>query len=215
MSYYDRHEVSNSDLSSLKLELSSNEYRMDCEAAYKFGRLIDAMITEPKTVNYFKKTVEGDQPDQYTDDDFKIAEYMKKAFYHDELCVSLARQSTGQNVFSVPDFTIDYGGFEFTLPVRCKFDLWSDMLGWGSDIKSTTATTQKEFEAACLYFDYDRQRAWYMDIAGSDKDVLIGISKKNYKVFKVPISRDSEWYKSGKEKYQSLAFKWWMLYANF
>lgn len=38
-------------------------------------------------------------------------------------------------------------------------------------------------------FDYDQQHAWYMDIAQTkgykaDKDVLIGISKANFKVFK-------------------------------
>lgn len=216
MNYYDRHEVSNSDLSELKLELSTRDYRMDCEAAYKFGRLIDAMITEPQTVDYFKLTVsDGYFTDYYSKEDFEKAYLMKKAFSQDQFCKTLLHQSSGQNVFSKEDFSIDYGGFEFSLPVRCKYDLYSEPLGWGSDIKSTTATTQKEFEAACKYFDYDRQRAWYMDITGAPKDVLIGISKKNYKIFKVAINRESEWYLSGKEKYQNLAFKWWMLYSNF
>jgi hypothetical protein len=31
-----------------------------------------------------------------------------------------------------------------------------------------------------------------VDIAGSDQDVLIGVSKVNYKVFKVPIRRGDE-----------------------
>jgi hypothetical protein len=36
-----------------------------------------------------------------------------------------------------------------------------------------------------------------MDIAGSDQDVLIGVSKVNYKVFKVPIRRGDELFNSG------------------
>jgi hypothetical protein len=32
-----------------------------------------------------------------------------------------------------------------------------------------------------------------MDIAGSDQDVLIGVSKVNYKVFKVPIRRETNY----------------------
>ena len=40
-----------------------------------------------------------------------------------------------------------------------------------------------------------------------------GISKKNLKVFKVMISRDDKIYKQGKEKYEELAFRWWMLFG--
>jgi hypothetical protein len=58
-----------------------------------------------------------------------------------------------------------------------------------------------------LFCDYDRQRAWYMDIAGSDQDVLIWVSKVNYKVFKVPIRRGDELFNSGFKKYNELAFK--------
>lgn len=87
-------------------------------------------------------------------------------------------------------------------------------VNWGGDLKSTTATTQKQFEEAVRYFDYDRQRAWYMDIAGSNQDVLIGVSKENFRVFKVPIRRDDDLYKSGFQKYNELAFKWWALFRN-
>ncbi len=212
MNYYGRHEVSNSDLSELKLKFSTRDYVIDCAEAYKFGRLIDAMITEPEIIDYFNLTI-GD--DQYSNEDFENAKAMKKAFVKDPFCKSLMSQSTGQDVFSDPSFSIEYSGFEFQLPVRCKYDLWSSLLMWGGDIKSTTAKTQKEFEAAVDYFDYDRQRAWYMDITKSKKDVLIGISKVNKKIFKVPIDHDSKWYKSGKQKYQSLSFKWWALYSNF
>ena len=54
-------------------------------------------------------------------------------------------------------------------------------MGWGGDIKSTSATTQEQFESAVRQFDYDRQRFFYMNIAGSEKDVLIGISKEHQK----------------------------------
>jgi hypothetical protein len=216
VNYYNRHEVSNSDLSALKLELSSKEYRMDCESAYKFGRLIDAMITEPHTVNYYKMTLcDGFVTDYYSGAEFEKADLMKKAFCNDEFCKSIMRMSSGQNVYHNPNFAINYGGFEFELPARCKYDLFSKSLNWGADIKSTTAKTQAEFEAACLHFDYDRQRAWYMDLTGSKRDVLIGISKVNYKIFKVAIDHNHDWYHSGKEKYQDLAFKFWMLYDGF
>lgn len=83
-----------------------------------------------------------------------------------------------------------------------------------ADIKSTVCTTQKQFEECVKYFDYDRQRAWYMDIEGRCNDVLIGISKKNFKVFKVPVRKGSELYNSGRKKYEELAFKWWYLFGD-
>ncbi len=77
--------------------------------------------------------------------------------------------------------------------------MWVSLQAVNGDIKSTAAETQRQFEEAVRYFDYDRQRARYMDIAGSDRDVLIGISKKNFKVFKVPIARNSNLYNTGRK----------------
>ena len=102
----------------------------------------------------------------------------------------------------------------FSLPVRCKWDLWMPSLKWGGDIKSTTATTQKQFEEAARFFDYDRQRYFYMNIAGSTQDILIGISKVNYRVFKVPIKRGDCFWKSGEEKCLCLAFKYWEMFGD-
>ena len=42
----------------------------------------------------------------------------------------------------------------------------------------------KEFDEAVDFFDWDRSRAWYMDIAGSDRDFIYAISKRNGCVFK-------------------------------
>ncbi|MGL5913700.1 MAG: PD-(D/E)XK nuclease-like domain-containing protein [Bacteroidales bacterium] len=207
-SYYARKEVSNSDLSKLKQELYPR-VQYDATAAYRFGNLIDAMITEPEVVDFFQRRI-GDV--QFTVEEFAVAERMRAAFYKDEFCRTIRDSAKGQMVMSARR-KFDYQGYEFELDTRCKWDLWREDWGWGGDVKSTTATTQKEFEAACSYFDYDRQRAWYMDIAGSDRDVLIGISKKNFKVFKIAINRKSELYHSGLKKYNELAFRWHLIHG--
>ena len=73
--YYDRSEISNSDLSELKRQLYGG---MGIDPVHaKFGNLIDHMITEPEKVDYFKLTCAGEQ---MTEGDFKKAEEMKKAF---------------------------------------------------------------------------------------------------------------------------------------
>lgn len=210
-SYFSRSEVSNSDLSWLKEELSSREDRPDPTEAYKFGTLIDCMITEPHQVDYFKRTCAGEE---YTQEQFDMASEMKKSFFWDTMCANLVEKAEFQKVMSVEDKQFTHGLAAFTLSVRCKWDIWMPSFNWGGDIKSTTATTQKQFEAAIEYFDYDRQRAWYMDIAGSDKDILIGISKKNFRVFKVPIQRNDARYTRGREKYLDLALRWFKYFGN-
>lgn len=206
--YFNRTEVSNSDLSWLKKYWMPEKLIFDIEQAYRFGTLVDAIITEPHKVDYFKYTVDGVQ---YTKDEFEKAKEMRKSFLADALCKRLVDVSSMQ-IFMTEKKTFNYCGTEFSLNTRCKWDLWWSSQNWGGDIKSTTATTQKQFEEACRYFDYDRQRAWYMDIAGSNQDILIGISKVNNKVFKLPIKRGDDFYNSGKEKYLELAFKWWYLF---
>lgn len=210
--YFSRSEVSNSDLGWVAKYWQSQELIYDIEAAYRFGTLIDAMITEPHKINYFKLTCSGVQ---YTAAEFRLAEEMKAAFWKDELCSLLARHSEMQKVSTRDNFEIQHEDFIFSMSVRCKWDLFAlPKLKMTGDIKSTTATSEKQFIAACGHFGYWRQRAWYMDIEGSDKDMLIGISKINKKVFKVPVVRGGEFYNIGKSQYQELAWKWHYLFGD-
>lgn len=208
--YFDRNEVSNSDLSWVKEYYFPMKIQIEKEKAYKFGTLIDAVLTEPHKVDYFQYTVDGIQ---YSKEDFEIANQMKKSFLKDDLGSSMLKISSTQEVMTSRR-KFEFEGFEFELNTRCKWDLWISKMNYGGDIKSTAATSQKQFEEAVRFFDYDRQRAWYMDIAGSDKDVLIGVSKKNFKVFRVPIRRGDELYNEGKKKYQHLAYLWWELFGS-
>ncbi|HRH60722.1 MAG TPA: hypothetical protein PL045_09145, partial [Chitinophagaceae bacterium] len=101
-----------------------------------------------------------------------------------------------------------------SLEAKCKWDLFREDIDLSGDIKSTACTSQKQVEEALRYFDYDRSRAWYMDLENRNNDILIFISKVNYKVFKVPIKRGDTIFKEGKEKYQRLAFRWWYLFSE-
>lgn len=208
--YYKRSEVSNSDLSSLKKMLYAID-APDPTEAYRFGSLIDMKITEPEKVNYTTLECSGEV---YKPEDWEKANRMKKAFLKDEFCRNLLSHSTPQKVMINPHQRFECDGFEYFLPVRCKWDLWGELLNWGGDIKSTTATTHKQFVDAIYHFDYDRQRAFYMNIAGSNQDVLIGISKVNFNVFKVPIRRDDELFKSGFDKMTELSFKYWQMFGD-
>ena len=212
MDYYARKEVSNSDLTWLKNELNPRECPPDPTAAFRFGNLIDAMITETSVVNFFERTVMTSRGlEKFSQEEFNLAENMKTAFLRDSFCRDLVSSCEGQTIMIEHGKQFEYGGLKFELDVRCKWDLWQEAWRWGGDVKSTTAETQKQFEAACFHFDYDRQRYGYMSLGNSDRDVIIGISKKNLKVFKVFIKKDDAFYNSGKEKYLFLAYKWYIL----
>jgi len=172
--------------------------------------LIDCMITEPNKVDAYKFICDNEQ---YTKEDFSKARKMREAFMKDAFCREFIAKAEFQKFMS-KNMQIDYEGFKFQMQTRCKWDIWIQIMNYGGDIKSTTATSQKQFEDACRYFDYDRQRAWYMDISGARQDVLIGISKENFKVFKLFIKRGDDFYNSGKMKYEDLAFKWWMIFGE-
>lgn len=211
--YYLRSEVSNSDLTALKELLHPRLQFGNREEAFRFGNLVDAIITEPARVNYYRFTVD-DTP--YTEDEFRHAQEMYKslrmAARRDKFLDYVLNHAETQRFMVDKARQFDYCGFSYTLPTRCKWDWW---LGeFGGDLKSTFASSQKEFEVAIDFFDWDRSRAWYMDIARSDRDFIYAISKKNCNVFKKQITRGDAIYKAGRDKYEELAFQYWCLNLN-
>ena len=208
--YYNRTEVSNSDLTALKEMLHPRAIPGDREAAFRFGSLVDAIVTEPQRVNYYRNMVDDVI---YSDDEMRHAIEMHKALLHEAkrdsfLALVLAHSDTQRCMINQQQ-SFTYCGFTFRLDTRCKWDWW--LGSFGGDLKTTAAATQAEFDAALDHFDWDRSRAWYMDIARSDRDFIYAISKKNNRVFKHFITRDDAVYQRGREKYEELAFQYWTL----
>lgn len=210
--YYERGEVSNSDLTELKNLLHPRLQFGDREAAFRFGTLVDAIITESERVNYYAYTVDDVQ---YTEDEFRHAQEMYKALRmearKDPFLATVLEQADTQTVMVNQGQKFEYGSFPFTLDTRCKWDWFLTKFGFGGDLKTTFASSQKEFDEAVDFFDWDRSRAWYMDIAHSDRDFIYAISKKNNRIFKKFIRRDDAIYKNGRDKYEELAFQYWCL----
>lgn len=210
--YYERGEVSNSDLTALKNMLHPRMQYGDREAAFRFGSLVDALVTEPSRVDVFALTVDGEQ---YSADEFAHARGMHDALRaearHDRLLAMTLESADTQRVMVNTAQRFCYCGFPFTLDTRCKWDWWLPFCNFGGDLKTTFAETQRQFDEAVDFFDWDRSRAWYMDIAHSDRDFIYAISKKNNRVFKKFITRDDETYRRGREKYEELAFQYWCM----
>lgn len=208
--YYNRSEVSNSDLTELKNILHPRMQFGDKEAAFRFGNLVDAIITEPARVNYYRFMVDDVQ---YNEDEFRHAQEMHKALRmearRDPFLARVLAEAETQCFMVNQEQQFEYGGFPFTLATRCKWDWWLRRFHFGGDLKTTFAASQAEFDEAVDFFDWDRSRAWYMDIAKSNRDFIYAISKKNCKIFKKFIERGDEIYTRGREKYEELAFQYW------
>lgn len=208
--YYGRPEVSNSDLTALKELLHPRPVFGDREAAFRFGSIVDAIITEPSRVDFLHMTIDGEPVDE---DEFLHAREMQRALRaesrRDGFLARVLELADTQRFMVNKSQEFDNGGFRFTLDTRCKWDWWLGAARFGGDLKTCSASTQKEFEDAVDFFDWDRSRAWYMDIARSDKDFIYAISKRNCRIFKLFINRGDAVYTRGRGKYEDLAFKYW------
>lgn len=213
--YYNRREVSNSDLTELKNLLHPRMQYGDKEAAFRFGSLVDAIITEPERVNIYRYTVDDIQ---YTQEEFELATEMYKSLkaeaFRDPFLANVLELSDTQRFMVNKSQPFEYGCFPFTLDTRCKWDWFIPSCNFGGDLKTTFASSQQQFEEAIDFFDWDRSRAWYMDIAGSNMDFIYAISKKNCQIFKKHIKRGDDIYRHGREKYEELAFHYWCLNLN-
>lgn len=209
--YYLRSECSNSDLSELNKLLRPEIYDFDYQEALRFGTLVDALITEMHKVNVYKRTVDDTI---YLQSDFELARQMKAAFYKDPVCAAFMKLADCQKI-SVGMVRHIWQQFIFELEMRCKWDLFLPAIRQGADIKTTTATTQKQFEEVCDHFNYFRSRVIYMKLENTEKDMLIGISKVNLKVFKIPIVRGDKYWNKGEEQSNELAFNYWHLFNDF
>lgn len=208
--YYSRPEISNSDLSWLKNSLSISDEVMSPYLSYRFGTLVDAVITDPENFD-FQNLAYGNYV--YEREELDRALKMKSSFLKDEFCRKLIKASSTQTV-KVGEVQLSYAGLLFSLLMRCKYDLLAESLGIGGDLKSTTAQTKEQFYNSIFHFDYDRQRAVYMSISGLDRDVVIGVSKVNFKVFKVYIKRGDDIFNSGMRKLEYLGYKYFMLFGD-
>ena len=210
LGYFSRGEVSNSDLTALKERLHPRPTFGDRESAFRFGSIVDAIITEPERVDFLNHTIDGVPVDE---DEFLHAREMQRALRaearRDPFLAKVLELANTQTVMVNKAQQFCNGGFTFTLDTRCKWDWWLPSAGFGGDLKTTFASTQKQFEEAIDFFDWDRSRAWYMDIANSQRDFIYAISKKNCRVFKKFINRGDAIYQHGRDKYEDLAFKYW------
>jgi hypothetical protein len=209
MNYFDVVDhVSNSELTALKNKMNLIEER-DLSAAYAFGTLFDAVITEEENVEALNAN----------EQDLNKANLMKDAYNGDPGLRLILEKSQLQHEVYKSKFAIEWQGDEIEMRTKCKFDFLMKSAKLGADLKSTACTSESAFFQSIFRFGYDRQAAWYMDHAKLDKFMIIGVSKKANKrgihqVWKFVIQRDDDVFKAAKRKYSVLAYHYYYLIYN-
>lgn len=148
-SYYSRTEVSNSDLTELKNYLYPRVQYGDKEKAFKFGTLVDALITENDRVRYDKLMVDDYV---YTQEEFELGLEMRRALRKeaekDQFLAVVLTQSDTQRFMVNRQQEFYYGNFAYHLDTRCKWDWWLSAFNFGGDLKTTFAESQAQFDEA-------------------------------------------------------------------
>lgn len=154
----------------------------DLEEIFSFGTLVHALVLEPHKADYRHK-------------DISLAKQMAATFMNDEMC---------RNLYYIYDFKREheyYRSNRFGVKARCKADGKSNVLSLCLEFKGLSVSTEAAFEEAIDRFDYDQAAAWYLDVTGLDRYLIVGVSKKSPKrLFKRLIDRNHKYYISGREK---------------
>lgn len=213
--YYKLPEVSSSDLGELK-RVWYNSERPDLEEIFNFGSLVDAMLTERHLLDFtsYSLIVPGSLDIHYSAAVWRQAEALERSLRQDQAVALMLPAMRGQYIFR-RTLGFNFEGEELLIRGRCKFDLYSRIHKTGLDFKTTSCHTAKAFAAAIEFFDWDKQAAWYMDLARIDYHWIVGVSKVTGEVFKYVIQRGDENHKRGVAKYSLWAYRWLMLVEPF
>lgn len=162
----------------------------DLEAIFAFGNLVEDLILQPHQANW-------NHPD------IELAKDMDRTFRADPIC---------QQLLYVHDLRRQhewYRNDRFGVPSRCKMDGDSKILNLVFELKGLSIDSENAFEGSIDRFDYDQGLAWYLDVSGYKRALLVAVSKKSPKrLFKRIVDRDHVYYKRGLEKVKKNVKLW-------
>ncbi len=190
MNYFDLAAVSNSDVKEMWNRHNGVFKHDGLQPIFDFGTEFHAGILEPHKSDLTRLKIE----------DQELIKAMAKTYWKDDLCRKIAM---------MPDFRREHVfvranrmGFKW---VRCKADGDTAKLNLCLELKGLAVTTQKAFEEALLYHDYDQATSWYLNTMTGTKvyhqQLIVGISKiYPDRMFKLLVTRKHENFRSGIRK---------------
>lgn len=206
MNYFEIDALSNSELGQLKKGIFNVNSPKHLQHIFDFGNLVDALLTEPPEVVQKYRQLCGEEKWQQA---LKMVEQCEK----DPVIKLMIDHSIPQYIF-VRLLNVKYLDYQFNIRSKCKFDLFMKTRLSGIDFKTLSVSNYQQFKDSIHHFDYDRQAAFYMDLARIKRFWIIGISKINFQIFKLCIQHGDHIYTRGKKKYSYWAWKYHTLIHN-
>ena len=174
---------------------------------YDKGNLFDFAITEPHRLDNSNKSMikeVGGETVYFDDKTWASNDKMKTAFLNSPAAVFLKYANTQHEYYKTIHF--ENKGIAISQKVKCKFDLLIKRMKKGADIKTTAAGSHAQFKKSIWLFEYQRQAAFYMDIADLEEFYFFGVSKTKHEVYYEKVTRDSNFYKVGEQQYKEILF---------
>lgn len=204
-----QNKVSNSYLSKFKSWLRGDDIEKE-SSGYLIGNIFDAIYTDTNKVNLLtNEYYNNDETILFTNEDSKRIMAMCRSLdkYIDNIqgMKHLFYKSIKQAKFE-KEYLFTDGIIDSKIILTSRYDLIVPSK-IGFDIKTTQAKTLKQFKDACMYFDYDRARYIYAHTSNTKKDYILGVQSNDpYNIYLIN-SENENYYKSGKEKLDSLLIK--------
>ena len=172
--------ISNSDLKKLQKMISGDfEDPADLKEIFDFGHLVENLILQPHLADYSHKDIE-------------LAQKMADTFRKDPIC---------QQLLYIHDLRRQHEWYRSNIHgiyARCKMDADSKLLSLVFELKGLAVDSERAFEAAIERFHYDMGLAWYLDVSGYRRALIVAVSKKSpERLFKRLVDRDHQYYKTG------------------
>lgn len=210
--YFSHPFCSNSALSKLGRTIGMfPDLDIDTFNAYRLGSLFDAVVTEPQKLDLIQYRIfETDYT--FTAQEYENSRLMHRSLQNEKMYQEFMKcKPELQKEIYQPSFPFEFEGFSFMLDVKAKLDFF--VPGIVSDLKSTFATTKKQFESAFLQFSYPRQMVLYCRLTGAKKAIVFGVSKVNRKVFVIVMQEGDHLWRIGEKELNHMAFKYYMSYG--
>lgn len=189
MNYFDRPEISASDLKNFLRKLGGQlSDPVNLEAIFEFGSMFHSTIIEPHLSSGYN----------VTNEQTALALKMRSTFFKDSLnrMIIMREDFQREKAFSK---VIEVGGMQYT--ARCKCDGISKGISTVLEIKGLSLTTQKQFDEAIDRLHYNLACVHYLLTTECKMMLIVGISKiKPELMFRKIIKKHDENYLIGEQK---------------
>jgi len=187
--------VSNSALTRLKDELIGRT-KIPIGRKGVFGSCFHELILEPNIYSLEKFNLRPSEIERLHE--------MQKALANDSLTQKILKRA-GNNLETLRTWIDPITG----LKCKGKLDIEIPELQEATDLKTTAARSQREYEDMMNDYDYDRQGAFYATGAKAKRFRFIGVQKiAPFNVYHYAFDQDSDFMKRGKKKMNFLLQKY-------